>query len=43
MIRDVRRSFEYYFGNPAELPRQMLAWWGRQDGEWWPWRSPPRS
>ncbi|MGH9650500.1 MAG: hypothetical protein ACRD3I_08520 [Terriglobales bacterium] len=31
MIRDVRRSFEYYFGNPSELPRQVIAWWGRQD------------
>ena len=30
MIRDFRRSFEYYFQYPPELPRQMAAWWGAQ-------------
>ena len=30
MIRDFRRSFEYYFQNPPELPAQMTAWWSGQ-------------
>jgi ABC-type glycerol-3-phosphate transport system permease component len=30
MLRDFRRSFEYYFQSPHELPVQMAAWWGRQ-------------
>ncbi len=30
MIRDFRRSFEYYFQYPPELPRQVAEWWGTQ-------------
>ncbi len=33
MIRDFRRSFEYYFQYPPELPRQMAAWWSAQGFE----------
>ena len=33
MLRDFRRSFEYYLHDPPELPLQMAAWWGRQTPE----------
>ena len=33
MIRDFRRSFEYYLQHPPELPRQMAAWWSGQGFE----------
>jgi ABC-type glycerol-3-phosphate transport system permease component len=31
MLRDFRRSFEYYFANPPELVFEMARWWGGQD------------
>jgi len=33
MIRDFRRSTEYYFQQPPELPRQMATWWAGQGFE----------
>ena len=33
MLRDFRRSFEYYLQDPPELPLQMAAWWGHQSPE----------
>jgi hypothetical protein len=33
MLRDFRRSFEYYFANPPELVFEMARWWSGQDAQ----------